>query len=167
MAARVPASADALVRERRSGRTHGSMHGATRTREISTVADRATELHRPPNEIDGDAMPLSAPRRAAYEGTSRSLPDGAVPRLRLDGLTHRFRTPGSPDTLAISNVSLDVEAGRFVSLIGQSGCGRSTLFNILAGVLRSSEGGIVLDGADIAGRAGLVSYMLQKDLMLP
>jgi ABC-type nitrate/sulfonate/bicarbonate transport system ATPase subunit len=91
----------------------------------------------------------------------------AAPRLRIEGLTHRFQTAGSPDTVAISDISLDIGPGRFVSLIGQSGCGKSTLFNILAGLLNPSEGRVLLDGADITGRAGLVSYMLQKDLLLP
>ncbi len=90
-----------------------------------------------------------------------------APKLRLDGLTHEFRTGGRPPVRAIENISLDVAPGSFVSLIGQSGCGKSTLFNIMAGLLQPSAGRVVLDGEDITGRAGLVSYMLQKDLLLP
>jgi ABC-type nitrate/sulfonate/bicarbonate transport system ATPase subunit len=91
----------------------------------------------------------------------------AVPRLQVEGLTHRFRNAGSADTVAVSNISLHVAKGSFVSLIGQSGCGKSTLFNILAGLLAPTEGRVLLDGTEITGRAGLVSYMLQKDLLLP
>lgn len=95
-----------------------------------------------------------------------SRPPDSPPKLRLDALSHRFES-GAQSVQAISNISLDVTPGSFVSLIGQSGCGKSTLFNILAGLLTPSSGRVLLDGRDITGRAGLVSYMLQKDLLLP
>ncbi len=88
-------------------------------------------------------------------------------KLRLDALTHRFASAGDASVLAVADVSLDVAPGRLVSLLGQSGCGKSTLFNIVAGLLTPTEGRVLLDGRDITGRAGLVSYMLQKDLLLP
>jgi ABC-type nitrate/sulfonate/bicarbonate transport system ATPase subunit len=87
-------------------------------------------------------------------------------KLRLDALSHRFGS-GDKAVQAISDISLSVPAGRFVSLIGQSGCGKSTLFNILAGLLAPTSGRVLLDNRDISGQAGLVSYMLQKDLLLP
>jgi len=90
----------------------------------------------------------------------------ATPKLQLTTLSHQFDS-GGQIVQAISNISLDVAPGRFVSLIGQSGCGKSTLFNILAGLLKPTSGSVLLDGDDITGRAGLVSYMLQKDLLLP
>jgi len=93
-------------------------------------------------------------------------PQSAPAKLRLDRITHEFKGSGD-GVLAISDISLDVEPGTFVSLIGKSGCGKSTLFNILAGLLRPSAGRVLHDGADITGRAGIVSYMLQKDLLLP
>jgi NitT/TauT family transport system permease protein len=87
-------------------------------------------------------------------------------KLRIDGITHRF-ADASGGVLAISDITLDVRPNSFVSLIGQSGCGKSTLFNILAGLLQPSAGRVLHDGRDVTGRAGLVSYMLQKDLLLP
>jgi ABC-type nitrate/sulfonate/bicarbonate transport system ATPase subunit len=98
---------------------------------------------------------------------AQMAPGFATPKLRLDALSHEFRSRNAAPVQAISNISLDVKRGSFVSLIGQSGCGKSTLFNILAGLLTPSSGRVVLDGSDITGRAGLVSYMLQKDLLLP
>ena len=87
-------------------------------------------------------------------------------KLRIDGISHRFddRLGG---VLAISDITLDIRPNSFVSLVGQSGCGKSTLFNILAGLLHPSAGRVLHDGKDITGRAGLMSYMLQKDLLLP
>lgn len=85
--------------------------------------------------------------------------------LQLSGVTHTFGGP-SPVT-AVSEISIDVPRGAFVSLIGRSGCGKTTLFNIVAGLLRPTAGAVLLDGEDVTGRAGLVAYMLQKDLLLP
>lgn len=98
---------------------------------------------------------------------SHSHPAGvsAAPRLRLSGITHRFG--GEEPVTALSDISLDVPAGAFVSIIGQSGCGKTTLFNILAGLVVPTEGKVLHDGRDITGRAGIISYMLQKDLLLP
>src|SRR5699024_8798312 len=50
---------------------------------------------------------------------------------------------------------------------GVSGVGKTTLFNILSGLVIPDEGKVLLDNMDITGQAGQVSYMLQKDLLLP
>lgn len=54
---------------------------------------------------------------------------------------------------AVSNVNLDVKAGEFISIIGRSGSGKSTLLNLIAGLLRPTEGQILLDGKSITGLA--------------
>ena len=54
-----------------------------------------------------------------------------------------------------------------VSLLGISGGGKTTLFNVIAGLSLPDQGQVLLDGRDITGRPGNVSYMLQKDLLLP
>lgn len=67
----------------------------------------------------------------------------------------------------LRDVSLTLRRGELVGLLGVSGGGKSTLFNIIAGLLRPDEGQVLLDGTDITGTTGRVSYMLQKDLLLP
>jgi ABC-type nitrate/sulfonate/bicarbonate transport system ATPase subunit len=66
----------------------------------------------------------------------------------------------------IRGIDLDLPPGGIISLVGPSGVGKTTLFNILAGVDRPDQGRIVLDGRDITGISGRVSYMMQKDLLL-
>ncbi|MDR1306339.1 MAG: ABC transporter ATP-binding protein [Treponema sp.] len=66
----------------------------------------------------------------------------------------------------IRGIDLDLPRGGIISLVGPSGIGKTTLFNILAGVDRADEGRIVLNGRDITGISGRVSYMMQKDLLL-
>lgn len=67
----------------------------------------------------------------------------------------------------IEDVFLHLDEGEIVSLLGVSGGGKTTLFNCLAGLLVPDTGNVFLDGADITGKPGKISYMLQKDLLLP
>ena len=64
----------------------------------------------------------------------------------------------------LKDISLQVEAGQVVAILGPSGVGKTTLFNLIAGILEVQSGRIVLDGQE--NPKGRVSYMLQKDLLL-
>jgi ABC-type nitrate/sulfonate/bicarbonate transport system ATPase subunit len=66
----------------------------------------------------------------------------------------------------VADVSLELPAGGFISLLGPSGVGKTTLFNVLSGVDKPGSGKVLLAGKDITGISGRVSYMLQKDLLL-
>jgi ABC-type nitrate/sulfonate/bicarbonate transport system ATPase subunit len=66
----------------------------------------------------------------------------------------------------VDDISLDLYEEGFISLLGPSGIGKTTLFNVLAGVDRPDSGKVFLHGEDITGISGKVSYMLQKDLLL-
>jgi len=67
----------------------------------------------------------------------------------------------------IENISLELREGEIVSLLGVSGGGKTTLFNIIAGLSQPDEGKVFLADEDITGKPGCISYMLQKDLLLP
>ena len=67
----------------------------------------------------------------------------------------------------IENISLELHEGEIVSLLGVSGGGKTTLFNIIAGLSVPDKGTVYLDGENITGKPGFISYMLQKDLLLP
>ena len=71
------------------------------------------------------------------------------------------------DEKIIDNISLELREGEIVSLLGVSGGGKTTLFNIIAGLSEPDGGEVMLDGENIIGQPGSVSYMLQKDLLLP
>ncbi|MDR0444114.1 MAG: ABC transporter ATP-binding protein [Treponema sp.] len=66
----------------------------------------------------------------------------------------------------VQGISLELPDGGFISLLGPSGVGKTTLFNVLAGVDTPDAGKVFLRGEDITGISGRVSYMLQKDLLL-
>ncbi|MGI6120533.1 MAG: ABC transporter ATP-binding protein [Desulfosporosinus sp.] len=67
--------------------------------------------------------------------------------------------------LIIKDINVRLGENELVSLLGVSGIGKSTLFNVIAGVLQPDSGRVLLNGEDITGQAGKVSYMQQKDLM--
>lgn len=67
----------------------------------------------------------------------------------------------------IDDISVELNKGEIVSILGVSGVGKTTLFNAIAGLIKTDGGTIMLDGSDITGTTGNVSYMLQKDLLLP
>lgn len=67
----------------------------------------------------------------------------------------------------IRNINLELHKGELVSLLGVSGCGKTTLFNVISGLLVPDSGQVFLDGEEITGKPGHISYMLQKDLLLP
>lgn len=83
-------------------------------------------------------------------------------KLKAENITVKYEN--SP---VIENVSLELNEGEIVSLIGASGCGKTTFFNAVAGLIGIDEGRVFLSGEDITGKTGKISYMLQKDLLLP
>jgi ABC-type nitrate/sulfonate/bicarbonate transport system ATPase subunit len=67
----------------------------------------------------------------------------------------------------LQDISVQAREQQFVSILGPSGCGKSTLFEIISGLLKPDRGGIEIDGLDFLGKTGRVSYMPQKNLLLP
>lgn len=85
-----------------------------------------------------------------------------MPVLQVNHVSKSFE-----DEKIIENISLELHEGEIVSLLGVSGGGKTTLFNIIAGLSTPDSGTVTLDGTDITGKPGNISYMLQKDLLLP
>lgn len=69
--------------------------------------------------------------------------------------------------LILDDITVELNRGELVCLLGVSGGGKTTLFNIISGLVKPDAGQVLLDGADITGKPGSISYMLQKDLLLP
>ena len=64
--------------------------------------------------------------------------------LKLDHIDKVF-TRGNATTEVLKDISLTIEKGQYVSIIGHSGCGKSTLLNIVAGLVRPTTGGVILE----------------------
>ena len=82
--------------------------------------------------------------------------------LKTEGITKSFG-----DKKVIEDISIHLDEGELVCLLGVSGSGKTTLFNCISGLYRPDSGKVLLNGEDMTGKPGKISYMLQKDLLLP
>lgn len=85
----------------------------------------------------------------------------------MDKLTAKNITVSYEGANVIEHISIELNKGEIVCILGVSGVGKTTLFNVISGLLHPDSGTVELDGRNITGKAGNVSYMLQKDLLLP
>src|SRR3989338_10337922 len=83
------------------------------------------------------------------------------PKLIIDNLSLSFEQE------VIKNISLEIFETEIVSIIGPCGCGKSTLFNIISGILIQNKGIIKIDGEEEKNRKGKFGYMFQEPLLFP
>ncbi|MCM3135110.1 ABC transporter ATP-binding protein [Paenibacillus polysaccharolyticus] len=67
----------------------------------------------------------------------------------------------------LNGLSLTVEKGEFVAIVGPSGCGKSTLFHIIGGLLKPQDGQVLMNGKQVTGQRGHISYMPQQPSLFP
>ncbi|MDT0582158.1 MULTISPECIES: ABC transporter ATP-binding protein [Alteromonadaceae] len=86
--------------------------------------------------------------------------------LELSQVGIDFPTPKGPFT-ALQDVNLKIAKGEFVSLIGHSGCGKSTVLNIVAGLHQASSGGVILDNQEVNAPGPERAVVFQNHSLLP
>jgi nitrate/nitrite transport system ATP-binding protein len=86
--------------------------------------------------------------------------------LEITQVGIEFKTPKGPFK-ALENVNLKIAEGEFVSLIGHSGCGKSTVLNIVAGLLQATTGGVVLEGREVNEPGPERAVVFQNHSLLP
>ncbi|MFB1487129.1 MULTISPECIES: ABC transporter ATP-binding protein [unclassified Thiocapsa] len=90
------------------------------------------------------------------------------PFLKIEGLTKRFAgTGGAPDFTVFENIFFGIEKGEFACIVGHSGCGKTTILNVLAGLDEATEGGVVMGGREIAGPSLERGVVFQSHALLP
>jgi nitrate ABC transporter ATP-binding subunit len=90
---------------------------------------------------------------------------GPIP-LELTGLTKTFQTPDGTFT-AVQNVNATVREGEFVCILGHSGCGKSTVLSMIAGLQKATLGGVVIDGTQIDAPGADRAVVFQAPCLLP
>ncbi|MFT6492606.1 MAG: nitrate/nitrite transport system ATP-binding protein [Porticoccus sp.] len=88
------------------------------------------------------------------------------PYLEISHIGIEFATEGEPFR-ALQDVDLSIDKGQFVSLIGHSGCGKSTVLNIIAGLYEASEGGVILEGREVDKPGPDRAVVFQNHALLP
>ena len=86
--------------------------------------------------------------------------------LELTGLTRIFPTP-TGSFVAVKDVNAQVQAGEFVSILGHSGCGKSTVLAMVAGLDRSTLGGVLIDGTEVRSPGAERAVVFQAPCLLP
>lgn len=90
------------------------------------------------------------------------------PRIRVEGLAQRFPQPSGEGELTVfSDIWFTVDPGEFVCLIGHSGCGKTTLLNILAGLATASDGAVIVGGEEVKGTSLDRAVVFQSHALLP
>ena len=92
--------------------------------------------------------------------TKRGVP------IRINRLSKTFGEDTDKPFLALKEVSVDIDAGEFVSVVGPSGCGKSTLMLMVAGLLNRSHGDVVIDGSSVEKPITDVGIAFQDHLLL-
>ena len=86
--------------------------------------------------------------------------------LEISHISIEFPTPTEPFK-ALDDVELTIKEGEFVSLIGHSGCGKSTVLNIVAGLYQATTGGVILDGKEVNEPGPDRAVVFQNHSLLP
>lgn len=88
------------------------------------------------------------------------------PHLELSSVGMGFPVKGGRFT-ALEDVNLRVAEGEFISLIGHSGCGKSTVLNIIAGLMQATRGGCLLDGREVTEPGPERAVVFQNHSLMP
>jgi nitrate ABC transporter ATP-binding subunit len=86
--------------------------------------------------------------------------------LKIQDLEISFKTLRG-DYVAVRDINLDVDKGQIISIIGHSGCGKSTIMNAIAGMVTATRGSVVLDGKKIRGPGPDRGIVFQNYSLLP
>jgi nitrate/nitrite transport system ATP-binding protein len=89
------------------------------------------------------------------------------PLIRIEGIAKRFRSRDGAQTTVFENLHFGIEAGEFVCLIGHSGCGKTTILNVLAGLESATEGYVFVAGREIDGPSLDRAVIFQSHALMP
>src|SRR5216117_125642 len=107
-------------------------------------------------------------RQAArhHSSVTEELEVIAPSKLAIEGVSKSFRS-ASGTVLALDRVSLNVAEGEFLCLVGASGCGKTTLLNIIAGLEKPDSGTVLADGKPVTGPGRERLVMFQEPALFP
>ncbi|MBV8838132.1 MAG: ABC transporter ATP-binding protein [Alphaproteobacteria bacterium] len=87
--------------------------------------------------------------------------------VSLEGIAKRYPAPGGTTTTVFENLWLAMNRAEFTCIIGHSGCGKTTVLNILAGLDQPSEGTVIVDNTEITGPSLDRAVIFQSHALLP
>src|SRR6478735_1999382 len=115
---------------------------------------------------EGDAaagLAGGAPHPSPLPGGERERGATMQPILKVEGLAKTF-VPGKP---VFADVGFTLDPGEFVCIIGHSGCGKTTILNVLAGLDQATSGHVFMDGREVTGPGLERGVVFQGHALMP
>ncbi|MDI9941985.1 ATP-binding cassette domain-containing protein [Rhodococcus sp. IEGM 1302] len=137
----------------------------------SGLRDPHTSRNRRSRPQPGHELRRALPPSVAAAGSTMTgiIMDTNVitPAVQLDGLTISFPSPDGSTKTVVDNLDLTIPRGQFVSLVGRSGCGKTTLLNALAGLVDATEGKTEVLGTTPFDARSRMGFMMARDALFP
>jgi NitT/TauT family transport system ATP-binding protein len=99
--------------------------------------------------------------------TLHGLPPVSAPLIVVSSLEKTYVTRGRAQVYALAGISVEIAPGEFITIVGQSGCGKTTLLKILAGLLPRSAGRVTLRGQAVDEPSRDIGIVFQDPVLLP
>ena len=90
-----------------------------------------------------------------------------MPKLSVHKISKSFPNGEQGETEVLDDISFNIKKGEFVALLGPSGCGKTTLLKIIAGLIDSDEGEVLIDDTKVETGHSRVGYIFQKESLFP
>jgi putative hydroxymethylpyrimidine transport system ATP-binding protein len=131
-------------------------------RTLKTREGARPQRSAPAPSAGQSAVPAGAAAQAGGDVVARAAGYSSV--IQAQDLSFSY---ASGSKLILDGLDLDVKEGEIVVFIGPSGCGKSTVLGLIAGMLHPTSGSLECKGSPVKGLNRNVSYMTQKDTLLP
>ena len=115
-------------------------------------------------------MTMTSPDRQVQEQAQEQRPrpaPGTGAAIALSGVTVAYPTQGHDARTVLSGIDLTIPRGEFTALVGRSGCGKTTLLNLIAGLTEPSAGSVTVLGTEPRAARKQLGFMLARDALLP
>lgn len=95
------------------------------------------------------------------------MPQSQSHLIQIAHLSKAYCTKKTGSLVALSDINLSIEQGEFIALVGASGCGKTTLLKILAGLVEADSGQVLLNGSPVNQPSAEVGFVFQDSTLLP
>ena len=115
-------------------------------------------------------MTMTSPDRQVQEQAQEQRPrpaPGTGAAIALSGVTVAYPTQSHEARTVLSGIDLTIPRGEFTALVGRSGCGKTTLLNLIAGLTEPSAGSVTVLGTEPRAARKQLGFMLARDALLP
>jgi NitT/TauT family transport system ATP-binding protein len=103
--------------------------------------------------------------RVTIEAADPASPQARRTKIHFQSISKSFST-ASGRTLVLDNIELEIPQGDFVSILGESGCGKTTLLRIAAGLIAPSRGKVLIEGQPISKPTREMGFVFQQSVLL-